>query len=208
VLSAEYASLLWSLNYSALSTRNSARFMLDENQKKLLFALARQSIETSLKLRSQIDSFEDEFLKEPAAVFVTLRIDDELRGCIGSVQAVESLQDAIVHNANSAAFRDPRFRALTEEEYPLIDLEISVLSPFQRVQNPDEVVPGVHGLMITRGYHRGLLLPQVAIEYNWDRETFLGYTCEKAGLPFDAWRDPNTTIEVFTAEVFSEKNKK
>ena len=178
--------------------------MLTDQQKKLLFTLARQAIETGLKLRSQIDAIPDEFLKELAAVFVTLRIDGELRGCIGSVQAVESLQDAITHSAYSAAFRDPRFSALTKEEYPLIDLEISVLSPFQRVQNPEEVIPGIHGLMITRGYHRGLLLPQVATEYNWDRETFLGYTCDKAGLPFDAWKDPNTTIEVFTADVFSE----
>jgi AmmeMemoRadiSam system protein A len=180
--------------------------MLDHSQKKILFTLARQSIETELKLRSQIDSYPDEFLKDPAAVFVTLRIDDELRGCIGSVQAIESLRDAIVHSAYSAAFRDPRFSPLIEEEYPLIDLEISVLSPFQRVQNPGEVVPGVHGVMITRGYRRGLLLPQVAVEYNWDRETFLGYTCDKAGLPFHAWKDPNTTIEVFTAEVFSERD--
>jgi AmmeMemoRadiSam system protein A len=181
--------------------------MLSDSQKKILFTLARQSIEAELKLRSEIDSFSDEFLAEFAAVFVTLRMDEELRGCIGSVHAVESLRDAIVHSAYSAAFRDPRFPALTKEEYPLIDLEISVLSPFQKIENPEEVIPGVHGLMITRGYHRGLLLPQVAMEYNWDRETFLGHTCDKAGLPFDAWKDPQTTIEVFTAEVFSEKDE-
>ena len=180
--------------------------MLTDSQKNILFTLARQSIETALGLRSQIDPFPDEFLTEMAAVFVTLKIDEDLRGCIGSVQAVESLHDAIVHSAYSAAFRDPRFPALRKEEYPHIDLEISVLSPFRKIPNPEEVVPGVHGLMITQGYHRGLLLPQVATEYNWDRETFLGYTCDKAGLPFDAWKHPNTTIEVFTADVISEKD--
>ena len=180
--------------------------MLTDSQRKTLFTLARQSIETALRMRSQIDSFPDEFLKEAAAVFVTIKIDEDLRGCIGSVQAVESLHDAIVHSAYSAAFRDPRFPALSEQEYPLIHLEISVLSPFRKIEDPEEVNPGVHGVMITRGFHRGLLLPQVAVEYGWDRETFLGYTCDKAGLPFDAWKDPQTTIEVFTAEVFSEKD--
>jgi AmmeMemoRadiSam system protein A len=178
--------------------------MLDNSQKKILFTLARQSIEFELGLRDCMDSFPDEFLQNPAAVFVTLKIDDELRGCIGSIQAVESLRDAVIHNAYSAAFRDPRFPALAKIEYPLIDLEISVLSAFRRIENPEEVIPGVHGLMITRGYYRGLLLPQVATEYDWDRETFLAYTCEKAGLPPDAWKDSQTTIEVFTAEVFSE----
>ena len=180
--------------------------MFDELQRKVLFALARQAIEERLGLRPQIDPFPEAFLKEPGAPFVTLKIGEELRGCIGTVEANEPLHDAIVHCANSAAFRDPRFPPLTQEEYPLIHLEISVLSPFRPAQSPEEVVPGVHGLMITRGYYRGLLLPQVATEYDWDRETFLSYTCRKAGLPPDAWKDPSTKIEVFTAEVFSEND--
>ena len=88
-----------------------------------------------------------------------------------------------------------------------MNLEISVLSPFRTVKNPDEVIAGTHGIMITKDYYRGLLLPQVAVEYDWDRDTFLSFTCRKAGLPPDAWKDPETIIAIFTAEVFGEQDK-
>jgi AmmeMemoRadiSam system protein A len=179
--------------------------MFDESQRKLLLMLARQTIEAQLELSPGIQPVSEDFLQEPRALFITLKIGDELRGCIGSIQANESLLEAIVHCANSAAFADPRFPPLTKAEYPLIHLEVSVLSPFQRIQNPVDVIPGVHGVMISRSYYRGLLLPQVATEYDWDRDTFLSHTCLKAGLPPDAWKDPSTSIEIFTAEVFSEK---
>jgi len=181
--------------------------MFDESQQELLLTIARQAIETQLQLRPAIQAFSEAFLRQPGAAFVTLKIGEELRGCIGSIEATESLGEAIMHCANSAAFRDPRFPPLTKEEYPLIHLEISVLSPFRRIQNPGEVIPGIHGLMISKSYYRGLLLPQVATENDWDRETFLSYTCRKAGLPPDAWKDRSTIIEIFTAEVFSEKDE-
>ena len=179
--------------------------MFDDNQRTVLLQIAREAIEVQLKIRESLDPFREDFLHQPGSAFVTLTINEDLRGCIGTTDAREPLGEAIKHCAISAAFRDPRFPPLTKEEYPSIHLEISVLSPFRKVDHPEEVIAGTHGVMITRGYYRGLLLPQVATEYGWDRDTFLSYTCRKAGLPPGAWKDPATTIEVFTAEVFSEK---
>lgn len=179
--------------------------MFDASQKSILLKLARDAIRTYLENRAQIAPSPDDFLKQLGAAFVTVRIDEELRGCIGSTEASEPLGRTVIHCAISAAFRDPRFPPLSKEEYPFINLEISVLSPFRRV-SPEEVIAGTHGIMLTREYHRGLLLPQVAVEYGWDRDEFLSFTCRKAGLPPDAWKDTDTIIEVFTAEVFGEND--
>ncbi|MCI0603526.1 AmmeMemoRadiSam system protein A [bacterium] len=180
--------------------------MFDSSQKTILLKLARDAIRTYLETQKEIAPSVEEFLKEPGAAFVTLKIDEELRGCIGSTDGSEPLGKTVIHCAISAAFRDPRFPPLSVEEYPFVDLEISVLSAFRRVANPEEVIAGTHGIMLTRDYHRGLLLPQVAVEYDWDRDTFLSFTCRKAGLEPDAWKDPDTIIEIFTAEVFGEKD--
>lgn len=181
--------------------------MFDSSQKSILLKLARDAIWTYLESRTEIAPAADDFLNQPGAAFVTVKIDEELRGCIGSTEASDALGKTVIHCAISAAFRDPRFPPLSKEEYPFISLEISVLSPFRKVASPEEVIAGTHGLMLTRGYYRGLLLPQVAIEYGWDRDEFLSFTCRKAGLPPDAWKDPNTIIEIFTAEVFAEKDE-
>ena len=178
--------------------------MFDQDQRAILLTLARESIAIYLDTRSITTPPPMEFLRSPGAAFVTLKIDNELRGCIGSIDASEPLGEAIVHSAISAAFRDPRFPPLTQQEFPLTRLEISVLSEFETRTNPEEIVPGIHGLMITHQKNRGLLLPQVATEYDWDRETFLSYTCRKAGLSPDAWKNPDTIIETFTAEILTE----
>jgi len=107
--------------------------------------------------------------------------------------------------AVAAAFDDPRFPPLKAEELKDLELEISVLSPLKKIRDIHEIEVGKHGLYIVRGYHSGLLLPQVAIEYGWDRETFLEETCYKAGLPPDAWRDAQTEIYVFSADYFGEE---
>lgn len=104
--------------------------------------------------------------------------------------------------ALAAAFQDPRFSPVTRDEWDDLELEISVLSPLTKLDDPEKVRVGVHGLYLRKGSQGGLLLPQVAVEQGWDRETFLGQTCRKAGLPPEAWRDPDTDIYVFTAEVF------
>lgn len=177
--------------------------MFDPQQRTILLKLGRNAIETYLETRMVISSPPDEFLIAPSAAFVTLKHNAELRGCIGSTDAADPLGETIIHCAISAAFRDPRFPPLVKIEYPGISLEISVLSPFQK-SGPDDVIAGVHGVMISHHMRRGLLLPQVAVEYEWDRETFLMYACRKAGLADDAWKDPSTIIETFTAEVFGE----
>ena len=104
--------------------------------------------------------------------------------------------------ARAAALEDPRFSRVTPSELPDIDFEISVLTPVREVKDINEIQVGRDGIIITRGYSKGLLLPQVATDYGWDRETFLAQTCRKAGLPMDAWKQEGTVIEMFSAEVF------
>jgi len=106
--------------------------------------------------------------------------------------------------APAAAFQDPRFKPLQADELPGLEIEISVLSPLRLIKSTDEIEVGKHGLYIVRGMNRGLLLPQVATEYHWDRLTFLEQTCQKAGLPPDAWKDPRTQIYVFRADIFGD----
>lgn len=143
-------------------------------------------------------------LDEAAGAFVTLhRMNGELRGCIGTFEAVEPLRRVVERMAIAAAFEDPRFAPLAPGEVDGCRLEISVLTP-RRPIRPEEVVVGRHGLAIRRGMHRGVLLPQVATERGWDAPAFLAALCQKAGLPSDAWRAPDTELECFEAEVFGE----
>jgi AmmeMemoRadiSam system protein A len=142
-------------------------------------------------------------LVAPGATFVTLHSRRRLRGCIGRIVAIEPLAHVVVKCAVAAASEDPRFAPLRAEEVNELEIEISVLSSFEMVR-PEQVELGRHGLMISRGSFRGVLLPQVAAEYRWTRERFLQETCLKAGLPPDAWKDSETRIEIFTAEVFRE----
>jgi len=181
--------------------------MLNEKQRRQLLKLARTAIESVLDGRSpSVDESEfDDTLRRPAGAFVTLRTKDgDLRGCIGSIRAVEPLFRAIVSSALSAAFRDPRFMPVRREEMPNLELEISVMGPIEPVRDVAEIEVGRDGLILSRGRYAGLLLPQVATEYGWDRQTFLDHTCIKAGLEPGAWRDERTRIEKFSAEVFSE----
>jgi uncharacterized protein len=181
--------------------------VLNEEQRRQLLKLARTSIESMLAGRPPApdpDDF-DEMLRRPAGAFVTLKTKDgDLRGCIGSIRAVEPLYKAVTSSAINAAFRDPRFFPVEAEELPGLDLEISVMGPIEPVGDIAEIEVGRDGLIISRGRNAGLLLPQVATEYGWDRETFLDQTCVKAGLPPGSWRSAETRIEKFAAEVFGE----
>jgi len=181
-------------------------FELDEQQRKTLLRIARRSIADVLAGRSPDWKPEDvdETLRKPAGAFVTLTRDGDLRGCIGSIQALEPLYKAVASSAISAAFRDPRFPPLAPGELEQLELEISVMGPIERVTNIEDIVVGRDGLIISRGPYAGLLLPQVATEYGWDRQTFLEHTCRKAGLPPDAWRAQDCRIEKFSAFVFGE----
>jgi len=181
--------------------------MLKPEQRNRLLQIARSSIAEVLdgrrpELRS--DEF-DEVLRRPSGAFVSLhKHRRELRGCIGSIQPVHPLYQAVSTSAINAAFRDPRFLPLQKSELTVVHIEISVMSPIVPVSAEDEIEVGRDGLIISRGRYAGLLLPQVATEYGWDRHTFLNQTCIKAGLPPDSWRLPDCRIEKFAAEVFGE----
>jgi uncharacterized protein len=141
----------------------------------------------------------------PAAAFVTLRRDGELRGCIGTQRADLPLYRAVQEMAVAAATRDPRFPPVELAELDALTIEISVLAPAERIGGPDDLVIGRDGVTISLHGRRGLLLPQVAVEAGWDGATFLAQLCRKAGLPAIAWRDPAAVLERFTAVVFADE---
>jgi AmmeMemoRadiSam system protein A len=141
-------------------------------------------------------------LKERGAAFVCIHKGQELRGCIGMIEARAPLCETVKRMAVEAAFGDARFCALASEELESIDIEISVLTRMRRISNPSEIEIGKHGLLIRKDFRTGILLPQVASEHNWDRKEFLEWTCRKAGLPEKAWKNKETEIYVFSADVF------
>lgn len=179
---------------------------LNSEERESLLAIARRSIEMYLctGARPEVKPL-TERLKRKQGVFVTLHKRSELRGCIGYVEGIKPLYLAVQDMAISAATEDPRFPPVTPAELPDIDIEITVLSPLKKIDSPDSVVVGKHGLIVRKGFYSGLLLPQVPVEQNWNREQFLAHTCLKAGLPPDAYQDPKTELYVFTGEVFGEK---
>jgi len=169
-------------------------------QRAELLSIARRAIRERVCGRSEsLPAPSDPILRVPGAAFVTLTHAGALRGCIGYVQAIRPLAEAVAQCAASAATGDPRFLPVTASDLPDLQIEISVLSPLRAVGDPSEIQVGVHGLHISKDARRGLLLPQVASEFGWDRETFLRQVCTKAGLPQDAWRR-GAEIQVFTVE--------
>jgi len=170
-----------------------------------LLSLARESIRASFA-GSPIPQRPPgpDTLDPPRGAFVTLKHGDVLRGCIGRIESNDPLWQTVATMAREAAFRDPRFAPLPSEELPRVSLEISVLTRPAPVERIEDIVPGRDGLIVCQGARRGLLLPQVAVEWGWDRETFLAHTCTKAGLAPNAWQDQATSILAFSADVFSE----
>ncbi|MBN1688371.1 MAG: AmmeMemoRadiSam system protein B [Candidatus Omnitrophica bacterium] len=182
--------------------------LLTKDQQKELLKIARKTIETYVKTGKVLDvKTLDPVLQEEKAAFVTLKERGRLRGCIGHTLPVEPLYLSVRNNAISAASRDPRFRPVGENELGDIDLEISVLSVPELVPSADQVEIPKHGVIIKRDGHVGVFLPKVGEETGWNKEKFLGELCsQKAGLPWDCWKDPRTEIYVFVAEDFSEKD--
>ncbi|MCX7973463.1 MAG: AmmeMemoRadiSam system protein A [Candidatus Aminicenantes bacterium] len=178
---------------------------LSQDQKIFLLRLARQAIEHYLKtgkyLKIEID---DPVLKEKKGAFVTLKTRGQLRGCIGYPLPYKSLVETIIEMAVAAATQDFRFSPLRIEELPDTLIEISVLSLPQPIQNIKEIRVGQHGIIVSKGQAKGLLLPQVPVEYNWDLETYLAHGCLKAGLDPNCWQK-GAKIEIFEAEIFSEE---
>jgi len=178
---------------------------LDQAQQQFLLKLARDTIQAHLAgNKAPPGDTDDPAMHQQRAVFVTLQKHERLRGCIGQLVACQSLIDAVRDAAISAATQDPRFPPVTSEELDSIAIEISVLSPLREVEDPSEIEVGKHGVIVSQGRRHGVFLPQVATEQSWDRETMLTHLCaDKAGLPPDAWRS-GATLQVFTAQVFSE----
>ena len=177
---------------------------LSSDDCRVLLDLARRAISTAVIEKRILDfSPYPTALAQPAGAFVTLHRDGQLRGCVGQVEASDPLGDAVARAAINAALHDSRFPAVEADEVRRLEIEISVLSPPEPIA-PETILPGHHGLLIVKGEHRGLLLPQVAAGRRWSSQRFLEETCAKAGLPRDAWRDPATRVFAFTAEVFSD----
>jgi len=180
---------------------------LSDHDGLLLLQTAREAI--GARLAGRLPQFAEfpPALSVPCGAFVTLKVGGELRGCIGHIDACQPLVDAVKDAAVSSAFNDPRFPPVGPGEWPRVRIEISVLSPFELVTDVQHIAVGVHGIMVQSGHRSGLLLPQVATEQGWNREAFLAHGCRKAGLPADAWRSPQTRIEIFTAAVFQENQE-
>jgi AmmeMemoRadiSam system protein A len=179
--------------------------MLTALQRQAVLELARATaIRVARGERAGAPGPAPEGLAEPGAAFVTVRVGGELRGCIGTSEAREPLWDVIHEMATAAAARDPRFAPLTAGDVAGLTVDVSVLAPARRIRDPAEIEVGRHGLEIRRGHRRGLLLPQVAADHGLDRETFVAETCRKAGLPAGAWREADTEIWIFEAEVFGD----
>jgi AmmeMemoRadiSam system protein A len=177
---------------------------LAESEKKLLLEIARRALAAAVEQGREPAEFSSGgTLRRLGGAFVTLHKHSKLRGCIGQLPGSAPLAEVVAHCAASAALEDPRFSPVRPDEVAEIEIEISVLSKLEDVP-AEQIVPRKHGLVISRGYNRGVLLPQVATQFNWNAQRFLEETCEKAGLDRNSWRDPQTRVQVFTAEVFGD----
>lgn len=181
--------------------------MLSSADRSLLLDLAKRAVSSAASGSARPVPGAEPVFGLKCGAFVTLKKDGRLRGCIGSFTGTGSLGATVVAMAAAAATGDPRFRPVTPSEVDSLTIQISVLSEM-RPATASEVVPGVHGVYVRRGRMAGTLLPQVAGEEGWDRETLLAHTCLKAGLPPEAWKQGGTEIFVYTAEVFPETEER
>ena len=177
--------------------------MYSAEERRQLLALARAALRSVGGRPTQLPALDAALGDQRRAAFVTLTRRDQLRGCIGTLATDRPLKSSIAELAVSSATEDPRFPRVKDDEIDDLRIELSVLSPPVDA-TPDDVEVGKHGLIVERGFRRGLLLPQVATEHNFTREQFLNATCMKAGLPAGAWTEPGTRLQTFTAEVFGE----
>ena len=176
---------------------------LSDQDKETLRDIAKTAVENKARGKPVPEfTVDSQALKEKRGAFVTINKKGQLRGCIGYIQPYKSLYETVEEMAIQAAFHDPRYDPVTERELPDLEIEISVLTPLKRIKDVEKIEVGNHGILIERGFHSGLLLPQVATEYGWDRETFLEHTCLKAGLSKDAWKGKDVVISIFSADIF------
>lgn len=178
---------------------------LTRDEQKILLGIAREAITRYLRDGIRIEATcEEANLNQRRGCFVTLAQDDQLRGCIGTFVSEKPLCGEVAAMAIAAATADPRFYPMRKEDLDNFSIEISVLSPLRKTDDPQEIVVGLHGIYLEKDGQRGVLLPQVAVEQGWDREAFLQHTCYKAGLPKEAWRAEDCTIYLFSAQIMKE----
>ena len=179
---------------------------LADSAKKTLLDVARRAVMHAVERRELLENLpSDRDLQRPAGAFVTLRRLGQLRGCVGQLASKDPLISVVAYCAMAAALEDPRFAPMGADELTGVEIEISVLSSLVEI-SPEQIAVGKHGLLVSRDGRRGVLLPQVAQEYGWTAERFLEETCAKAGLERGAWKHPEARIQVFTAEVFCERD--
>lgn len=178
--------------------------MLSDKMRSELLTFARAVITRKLQ-GTPCHTPSDEAYSEHCGVFVSIHKHGELRGCIGYIRGYKNIVDSVQEMALSAAFRDPRFPPLRADELPVIRLEISILSPMIPVEDIADITIGRDGLYLEHPYSSGLLLPQVATEWGWDRDTFLAQLCRKASLPNKSWMDKDARLYRFCAEIFAEE---
>ena len=177
---------------------------LADCEKQALLDIARRALIHAVEHRNLLEPRSShENLQRPAGAFVTFHRRGRLRGCIGQLAGEDPLHQVVAHCAKAAALEDPRFEPILPAELAEIDIQLSILSPLEEIA-PERIEISKHGLIISRGRQRGVLLPQVAAELRWTPERFLEEACAKAGMDREAWKDPATRVQVFTAEVFSE----
>lgn len=178
---------------------------LNAKEQKILLNIARQAIIDQVQTgQYEVEPREEKSLNSRSGCFVSIKQNGKLRGCIGNFQSELPLFSEVAEMAVSSATKDPRFYPMLAEDLKNFLLEISVLSPLEKIEKTDEIEVGKHGIYLEKSFHRGVLLPQVAVEHGWDRKTFLMQTCIKAGLPTDAWRTEDAEIYIFSAQIFSE----
>lgn len=179
--------------------------MLTEQESSILLSIAREAITCQTRGENYRPApREEKALNRRSGCFVTIKRQGRLRGCIGNFQSRQPLYREVAEMAMASASQDPRFASLQETELGDISLEITVLSPLEKIDAIERIEIGTHGIYIEKGFNRGVLLPQVAVEHGWDRTTFLQQTCIKAGLSGDAWQFPDAEIYIFSGLIISE----
>ena len=186
----------------SVTPQNSSPTEYSFEERRVLLAIAHQSILNAFHHQADSDANFSPHLSELRGAFTTLYLRGDLRGCVGYAMPVLPLHRAVAETAKAAAFEDTRFMPVSEVEAKELQICLSVLSPLFPIE-PEKIEVGRHGLVASMGPYRGLLLPQVPVESGWDRQTFLEQTCRKAGLPLDSWR-AGAKFEAFTAEVFGD----
>jgi AmmeMemoRadiSam system protein A len=179
--------------------------MLSKTEAAKLLKIARNAITQQIMNKSSdLEPSKERSLNIHSGCFVTIKQNDNLRGCIGNFQSQQPLYQEVATMAVAAASQDPRFPPMNTEELDNFNLEITILSPLEKIEDTDKIEVGTHGIYIIKGFNRGVLLPQVATEYSWDRNTFLQQTCIKAGLPENSWQHQETEIYIFSGQIIHE----